>query len=33
MIVSEALIRKPKRGATATLGLVTLGLLAVSIPA
>jgi hypothetical protein len=33
VIVSEALIRKPKRGATANLGLVTVGLLAVSIPA
>jgi hypothetical protein len=30
---SEAFIRKPRRGATANLGLVTIGLLAVCIPA
>jgi hypothetical protein len=30
---SEAFVRKPRRGATATLGLVTVGLLAAGIPA
>lgn len=33
MFRSEVFVRKPRRGATATLGLVSVGLLAVGVPA
>jgi len=33
MVVTDVLARKPRRGATATLGLVSVGLLAVGAPA